>query len=202
MTKPIIAIDIDDVLADSAEGFLAFSNERWNTRLTLEDYSEHWAEMWQVNLEEAKLRGTTWFESGGTRRFRHKPMAAEVLQELAKRYVLLATTSRRRIIQQDTADWLAERYPDIFTAVHHAGIFDDPDHGVEAILVTKADLYIDLGVNYVIDDQLKHCLAAADLGVPAILFGDYPWNQTDGLPSGVTRAANWQAVKDYFDGQD
>ena len=34
-----IAIDIDDVLAENAIGFVAFSNERWVTLLRVDDYS-------------------------------------------------------------------------------------------------------------------------------------------------------------------
>ena len=40
MRRLKIAIDIDDVLADNAEKFTAFSNQRFNTRLTTDDYDE------------------------------------------------------------------------------------------------------------------------------------------------------------------
>ena len=53
MRRLRIAIDIDDVLAENAIGFVAFSNERWGTRLSVDDYSEHWSEMWRVDSEEA-----------------------------------------------------------------------------------------------------------------------------------------------------
>lgn len=49
-----------------------------------------------------------------------------------------------------------------------------------------------------IDDQLKHCQAAASLGIKAVLLGDYPWNRTEKLPSGVTRCKDWPAVLEYF----
>ncbi|HJQ08525.1 MAG TPA: hypothetical protein VJ836_03545 [Candidatus Saccharimonadales bacterium] len=40
--RRIIAVDIDDVLSASAEGFVVFSNKQWGTRLTLDDYTEDW----------------------------------------------------------------------------------------------------------------------------------------------------------------
>ena len=59
-----IAIDIDDVLAENAIGFVAFSNERWGTRLRVDDYSEHWSEMWHVDREEAERRAHVFHDSG------------------------------------------------------------------------------------------------------------------------------------------
>jgi hypothetical protein len=52
-----------------------------------------------------------------------------------------------------------------------------------------------------IDDQPKHCVAAADIGIKALLFGEYSWNRTDTLPVGVARVKDWVAVLQYFDEQ-
>jgi hypothetical protein len=57
----------------------------------------------------------------------------------------------------------------------------------------------DVGAAYLIDDQLKHCLAAHDMGVQALLFGNYAWNQASDLPDGIVRCAGWADVADYFD---
>lgn len=35
-----IAVDLDDVLSASVPGFVAYSNKRWGTTLTLDDYDE------------------------------------------------------------------------------------------------------------------------------------------------------------------
>jgi len=39
--KPIIAVDIDDVLANLAQEIVDFSNKNWGTNLTIDDYNEH-----------------------------------------------------------------------------------------------------------------------------------------------------------------
>lgn len=52
--KRTIGIDVDDVLSQSAVGFVAYSNQRWLTNLTPDDYDEHWAEMWKIELAEAE----------------------------------------------------------------------------------------------------------------------------------------------------
>lgn len=53
MKRLTIAVDIDDVLADNAAGFVTFSNERWGTNLTPDDYGEHWVKVWQVDNDAA-----------------------------------------------------------------------------------------------------------------------------------------------------
>ena len=39
--------------------------------------------------------------------------------------------------------------------------------------LTKGMLAKEIKADYLIDDQLKHCSAAAELGIPALLFGVY-----------------------------
>ena len=123
MSKKIVAVDIDDVLAANAEGFVAFSNERWGTNLRPADYSEHWAEVWKVDEAEAHHRSTELHTSGTIGKYEHFPAALPVLKALARNHHLVVVTPRRRIIS---------------------------------------------------DDQLKHCLAAAEVGIQAILFGQSP----------------------------
>jgi uncharacterized HAD superfamily protein len=199
MRRETIAIDIDDVLAANAEGFVAFSNERWGMNLKPEDYDEHWAKVWKVDIEEVERRAVELHASGAIAHYRHNDEALPVLTHLKVDYRLLAITSRRRSIERLTRDWIAAHYPGLFEDIKFAGIFDEPVRS-EMMLRTKADLFAQNNVSYVIDDQLKHCLAAADLGISTLLFGNYGWNQTMAeLPRNVTRVHDWPAVLAYFD---
>ncbi len=200
MSKPIIAIDIDDVLAANAEGFVAFSNERWGTKLLPADYTEHWADVWQVDIGEANQRAMVLHDSGVIGGYRHFDEALPVLTGLCKRYDLIAITSRRISIEKLTREWIDKHYEGIFSDIQFAGIFDGPI-SLDRLHRTKADLFVSNDVKYVIDDQLKHCLAAAELNINVVLFGEYPWNQIDELPAGVTRCKDWAAVLEYFDGR-
>jgi hypothetical protein len=51
LERPRIAVDVDDVLSQSAKGFVAYSNQRWGTKPTVDDYDDHWAEMWKIERE-------------------------------------------------------------------------------------------------------------------------------------------------------
>ena len=194
--EKIIAVDIDDVLAANAESFVAFSNERWGTKLATGDYNEHWAEMWGIDNEETEKRAHEFHNSGAIGRYRHYNDAKPVLAELSAYYKLVIITSRRRIVHDETLEWINLHFEDVFQEVHFAGMWDEITK--DSSKATKAALCVEIGAGYLIDDQLKHCLAAAEAGLQTLLFGDYSWNYTDSLPDGVTRVRDWAAVKDYF----
>jgi len=202
MTRPRIAIDIDDVLADNAKGFIQFSNDRWGTTLQPSDYQEHWSNMWQVDHDEAERRSLEFHEFGGHVGYEHIDHAFEALMLLKERYDLVIVTSRRRRVKGETLAWLDQHYPGIFTEdqIYFAGIWDE---GIteERYAGTKVDIIKELDAQYLIDDQLKHCLAAAEEGVQVLLFGDYSWNQIEVLPKNMTRVNGWKAVLEYFNGR-
>ena len=206
MARQTIAVDIDDVLAASAAEWVRFSNERWGTNLTVDDYHEDWALMWQVDRATESQRALEIYASGMIRDFPPDKLAKEVLKELSADYDLVIATSRVYKVHQDTLKWLDEHYGGIFKAFHMSGIYDRiadgalPDEGVHHL--TKGELVAEIGADYLIDDQPKHCLAAAEAGLKAILFGDYLWNRTlKDLPAGVAFCKDWQAVREYFNGR-
>ncbi|HVX57219.1 MAG TPA: hypothetical protein VHA37_05800, partial [Candidatus Saccharimonadales bacterium] len=65
----------------------------------------------------------------------------------------------------------------------------------------KAAVCREVGAVALIDDSLGHVQTCAEQGIDGVLFGDYPWNQAEELPAGVTRCADWAAVLEYFDGR-
>lgn len=199
MHTPIIAIDIDDVLADYAAGFVEFSNARWGLNLTIADYDEHWGNVWGVDVDEVRRRADIIHVESMVKNLKHKPEAFPVLQRLSRDFTLSVVTSRRIQNKADTLEWLQKHYPMISPElITFAGFFDSIDE--DSIKKTKGGLIASLGASYMIDDLPKHCLSAVDHGVEALLFGDYTWNQNDGLGEAVHRVKDWKAVEDYFYG--
>ncbi|HSX16618.1 MAG TPA: hypothetical protein VLH86_00770 [Patescibacteria group bacterium] len=201
MSQQTIAVDIDDVLAAGSEGFATFSNERWGTNITAEDYTENFGLAWGVPLEEALKRVDEYLASGAHGRFRHFDDALPVLQRLAKRYKLVVVTSRRVFLKPETDAWVERHFPGIFEEIRYAGFFEKSDaSNVHARLQhTKAELLKELGADYLIDDQPKHCYGAAAVGVTSLLFGEYKRNRDiKELPAGVIRAKSWSEVGRYF----
>ena len=193
-----IAVDIDDVLAANAEGFVEFSNQRWGTHLKPDDYTEHWAQMWGVDFEEVKKRRNIIIEEKLFLKHRLFEEARSILKKLAKNYKLVVVSSRGPRIQTDTIDWVNQSFDGIFSEVHFAKIWDRPVHILEQLKMTKAEVCKQIGADYLIDDQPKHCLAAAEAGITALLFGDYKWTKVSNLPKNVIKLKNWPEVLEYF----
>lgn len=202
MKKPVIAVDIDDVLSDSARGLIDFSNRQFGSNLDIDDYDEHLMEMWKVDFQESERRLGMFFEMNSFLAYGHNPGALPVLNKLKEKYNLIIVTSRRIRAKTDTLAWLNEKYPGIFQEnnIHFTGFHDDvAEHTAK---LTKGDQLKTLGADYLIDDQLKHCAAAAAQGIKTLLFGNYKWNQTDELPDRVVRVTDWVAVEEYFNERD
>jgi uncharacterized HAD superfamily protein len=204
MRREKIGIDIDDVLARNAEGFTEYSNQRWGAQHKVENYSEDWVGFWDIPFEQAAKRAAEIHTAGVFGRYRHFESAVPVLTQLAVKRDLVVITSRRLVVKSETDAWLERRFPGLFKGVHYAGIWDSSDDRTRhtgKLALTKAELCQELGVEYLIDDQLKHCASAAEAGIKALLFGDYPWNHAGKLPKDVTRVKDWSAVLQYFNEQ-
>jgi uncharacterized HAD superfamily protein len=199
MAKKTIAVDLDDVLAANAEGFVKFSNERWGTTLQAEDFHEDLVTLWGIDHEAVNDRMLEYCEAEIVRDYGYFADALPVLRQLKERYKLVLVTARRKVLIKATADWVNQYLPDIFEGIHHAGFFDKLEPN--SFHLTKTEILRELGADFLIDDQLKHCFAAAKAGIPSLLFGEYGWNQAEKLPAGVTRVKDWQAIEEYFNAQ-
>lgn len=200
MKKPIIAVDADDVLSHNVPEFMRWSNQRYGLQLTVDDYDEDWARMWQVDHAEATRRNMEFHESGVMASYRHHDQAVPILTKLQQHFELVVITSRPKRLKDLTLEWLDQNYPELFSEVYFAGMWDVIT--ADSHKATKAELAQRLGVSYLIDDQPKHVLAVAEAGMEAILFGEYPWNQDVVLQKRVRRCKDWAAVQEFFDGRN
>ena len=189
-----IAIDIENVLAASAESFVVISNKLFGDHITFADFNEDWQKMWGVSHEEAERRGEVLRANKYQKDYLPVEGAVQAITELGKQYKLVLVTSRRKFAEELTRNWLKQHFDYPFEQIVFADFWDDFQKSKDGHLRHKGDLFTQVGANFVIDDQLKHCVAAAEQGVQAILFGDYPWNETDELPEGIVRYKNWAEV--------
>lgn len=196
MIKPTIAVDIDDVLVDEAEFVIAYSNQTWGHALTLDDYTEHWGELWQVGPGEVERRADALHEPGIKSAYRLIQDAHDTLIALKKQYRLVILTSRRAKVKQETLDWLETNFADVFSEIRFTGFYDT--RSADRHTFTKGDILVEMGVSYLIDDQLKHCLGAAERGLEVILFGTRSLPQGVTLPSNIAQCPDWKSVKAYF----
>lgn len=194
--KPVIAVDLDDVLSLSVPKFIQHSNEKWGSELTIENFSEDWSKTWGVDIETAKERADYIESAKLFNQYKHFEDAVEILVKLREDFELTILTARRLKMTKDTKDWIEKHFPNLFSDIYHAGIWDDFDE--HSIHKTKSGTLLSIGADYLIDDQPKHCISAASQGIESLLFGDYPWNRDAKLPKKVVRVKDWKEVGKYF----
>lgn len=203
MSKKTIAVDIDEVLARNAKSFVDFSNERWGTNLTVDDYEEDWSNVWGIDDDVEIMRRAELYHNTDTfMGIEHISEAIPVLQELKSRYKLVVLTSRRKSVLRETHDWLDAYFQGVFEDVHFSGIWDKADSELSYkgnVSMSKADIAKEMGIDYLIDDQPKHAFAVAELGIKTLLFGDYRWSRDLDMPDNVVRVVDWDEVRLFFE---
>jgi uncharacterized HAD superfamily protein len=196
MKKPIISVDIDDVLVPHVEDLISWHNKEYGTKMDLVHYHSKNPKDWgSKTIEEAIKRVQRFFTTPDL--LDAKPMedAASALSSLSENYTLIVITSRDNIIEDVTNNWLSRHFPEIFKEAHFTARFN-----LEGKSGKKSAVALNAKAEYLIDDTLENALDAAEAGIKVLLFGDYPWNQLKELPGGVTRVKDWRGVLEYFDG--
>lgn len=189
--RSTIAIDIDDVLAVQIPEFIKFSNQYYGTNLKEDEYNDDWPTVWGLPLEEALVRARR-FHEARLSNFEKIEDAQPVLTRLSKKHKLVIVTARQAYNIDATHEWINKHFQNVFDETHFVPIWE-PDNKI-----SKADICRQIGANYLIDDQPKHCNLAADVGIKALLFGDYKWAKTLDIHKDVEIVDNWEKVGAYF----
>ncbi len=197
MTKPVIAIDVDDVLLPHFEGLVTWYNAEYGTNLTMANNHPVNITPWGAdNIEEAVKRVHRYFETDAFKNEKPYEETGPALTELGENYELTIITGRDEAIEDITRDWLETYFPSVFKEVHFTSLYS-----LVGKSRSKAEVTALLSADYFIDDNLPAVTEVAASGVPSLLFGNYPWNEAENLPENVTRVADWAAVMEYFNGR-
>lgn len=192
-SKQLLAVDIDNVLADFNDAFVAYANNKWQSNITKDQLSEDWAALFGIDAAEWQRRAAELF-ADNSRLYYNLPLihgAKNGLATLRQHFDIIAITSRSRATEPATRDWLSTNLPGLIDEVHFSGIYDKFENGVDSCKQTKGDICKSLNIDHFIDDEPKHCLASADHQIPTILFGEYPTNRDFSDPR-IPRAKTWQ----------
>lgn len=196
-SKPVIAVDIDEVLTPHFQSLIDWYNKKYKTKLTLAHNHPTDPRPWGTDdIHVAIKRVHGFFDTPDFLNSQPYEEAVEALSKLSQKYNLVVITARDTIIEKVTREWLDEHFTELIDEAHFTARFS-----LEGKSQTKTSVGLAINAQYLIDDALDHCEDAARTGIAALLFGDYPWNQADELPKGVTRVKNWQEVLEFFENE-
>lgn len=192
--KPVIAIDIDDVLIDTVTALFGYYNQTYGTRLAKTHYYSKDPVVHGVqDFAEAVKRFENYLSSKAFERLAPIQQAVISVKRLSRFYDFVAITSRPAFMQAMTEAWLNKYFRNIqgvrFT--HFILAVDKPSVGKR---LTKVDVCKEINARYMIEDHLHHAIPVAAAGVRVFLI-DQPWNQTNELPDNIERVMDWQSIE-------
>lgn len=194
MRKPVIAVDVDEVLSPYIDGLIHWHNREYGTALQVNDFHTYeFHKVWGGSRDEAIAKGTAYFENRGP----VQPMAEanSVLTRLQQHYEFIVVTSRPLEHKPQTEEWIQQHFPKIFNTIVVCNHWTLNNSGP---VIKKSAACVTHGAHYLIDDMPHYAADAAAAGIKALLFGNYPWNQQPASAPQIQRVANWLAVEDYF----
>jgi len=192
MMRNLIAFDLDECLGELILSFLEYYNNSYGTNYRYEDVRSY-------NLEEL-IGGTRqgaikevykFFDTDYFREIAVVIGSRHVVRELAKDNEVIVITSRPYIVEKQTAKWLSHQFYDRFNNV----IFTN-EWSLEGGSRTKGDICRELGVSYMIEDNLDYALECSEKGIRTFLL-EKPWNQRE-VNRDITRVKNYGELLDKF----
>jgi 5'(3')-deoxyribonucleotidase len=193
MEKRVIAVDMDDVVIETAPSIVEYMNNTYGASMELENFYSRDPSLWNAPDVETAIKRVNSFLD--TEEYYESPPVQEAvhaLRGLQKYHTLYIVTGRPDFTEIATRSWLKNHLPDLFTDVVFTNYFDHKK------VKTKGDVCKQLNVDILIDDHIDHCESALEAGVQPILFGNYPWNSSSNLSDGITRVEHWPDIEELL----
>lgn len=186
MKRPVVAVDIDEVLFPFTHEILGYYNRIDGTNFRYEDVRSFDLEtIWGGTRQEAVDRVHV-FQRVEQRSMMPIMHSQEITRRLSKLHDLVVVTSRDDRFTEPTVRWINHHFPETFRDIILAG-----NHYTGLPYRTKLEVCREVGANILIEDQLKYAIECVGGGVQVLLFGDYGWNHAPDLPKGITRVRSW-----------
>lgn len=195
----ILAIDLDEVLAEFVRAFLDFHNAKYGTKFKREDITSY--NFYEIFKEGKSETMRKIYELYNTRYFKNMPLVPFSkfgINNLSKKHELFIVTSRPRMLSDKTFKWLDKHFGKKFSGVYFSGKPFSSDREK-----SKAEICNQLGARVIIEDNLTYAVECALSGLNVLLF-DCPWNKFDSIilekdvRKRIRRVFSWKEIVDIF----
>ncbi|EKM60797.1 uncharacterized protein PHACADRAFT_246940 [Phanerochaete carnosa HHB-10118-sp] len=192
--KPLIAVDMDDVLSETNQAVADWHNDVYDTNLDLSQfyYYHYWKNPGWGTPDETFRKVEEIYASDCLDKAKATPGAFEALTKLKDwGYRLVVVTARQRRELERSVRWLEKHFPGIFDDMICTGQSQETlaDEHEALTKLSKADVCKKLNAKFLIDDSLENALLCVTHAepIPVLLFGTSAWN---------VRVSNYKSVED------
>ena len=178
-SKPILGVDIDNVLAQSDACLRTLIREKFQIKLEEEDITQYDYSAYGVT-ERQLVEVFHLFNTETCRSLKLVTGAKAALLRLAPRYEIVLVTSRNPASKEGTEYWLRRKgLP--YDQLH----FNDEKHA--------------LGIPYhaFVEDRHEHAHRIAEIGASVFLM-TRPWNASPITHPNVRRVATWREIVEHL----
>lgn len=213
-TKPVIAVDLDEVLGEFVKQLIVFYNDNYlvdepsrskSPPLELKHFTSYeFHEVWGGSRDEANQKMFAFFDSP---LFINLPVvegSKECLESLLDRFDFYIVTARSHIIESATLNWLDKHFKGVFKGVLFGNHYT---HHLNANQThrTKAEMCKSINARILIDDSASHARNCAPVCDYVLLFDlnqQYNWNkgkvEHENMPNNVVRMHDWNQIRAFL----
>lgn len=189
-----IAIDIDEVLAETLEAFLDYHNKKYKTSFCKEQfYTYDWWEIMNISVKKILDRFYDFIKTDHGSNIVPVEGAVETIKYLSKNNKLSLITGRPKKIFKETHDWINRYFPKCIEEIHFTGDYVNPIKNI-----TKGNICKQINASFIIEDVPRYSENCAQAGVDVFLF-DRPWNQGVEQNDKIRRVYSWKDIASKLD---
>jgi uncharacterized HAD superfamily protein len=189
----LIAVDLDEVLAETLSAFVAFHNQTYNTHFAPENF--HSYKWWEVLGEKREHVVDKFLAFAQTHQFQEMPPlpeAVDAITFLAKKHELIVLTSRQSELEEKTKLWIEKHFPKKFKEIY---ITNHPDWAKGGKTMTKVAVCQRLHIEVLIEDSLDYAQECVSDRTTVFLL-NHPWNQGK-EQKGIVRVHSWKELLNH-----
>jgi len=186
----LIAVDIDDVLADFVNAIAEFHNAAYKTSLRRNQFkTSYYEDTWGGTRDDAVRKVYEFHTTPLSHNIKPVRGAIDAITELKKKHKLIVVTSRPNDFEVKTRKWLEEYFSNKFSQVFFTNHFTLKKMPTKK----KVDICKELNVDVMIDDSFDFMYECHTQNVRGLLFHT-PWNKNRVLPASIKRVKSWEEV--------
>ncbi|TBU64735.1 hypothetical protein BD310DRAFT_943733 [Dichomitus squalens] len=197
--RPVIAIDMDDVLSQTNEVVAEWHNSAYGTSMTLDDfyYYYYWMNPYWGDPDETIRKVEEFWKTDYIDIAPPVAGAYDALLKLTEKGYRLVVVTARQLRELDRSIvWVEKNLPGLIDTFICTGQSMETlaDQKELATKLSKADVCRKIGAKFLIDDSVENALkcVVADPPEPVLLFGDYSWNTRVGRYSDITKETSFE----------
>jgi 5'(3')-deoxyribonucleotidase len=199
MSKPIIGVDLDDVIYPFTTEFMKFVNKQLGVDKTIKNCLVYSLAV-TYGIPEQQIYDfiALFMNTRAAKNALPIPGARTSLKTLKEHYDVHIVTARPETLNKDTRNWLDKDFKDLYSDIHYCSFYSLGDK--KEVKLSKTDVCKQLNAFCLVDDNVWNATEFHRAGFLGILFGNYPWQSS--AERDIVKASNWAEVKQILVGKE